>query len=528
MSQQNKMEPIKSIIIVGGGSAGWMTAAFLSRVLNQGNRKVDITLIEAESIPTIGVGEATIPIIRGYFASLGIPESVWMKECHATFKNAIKFVGWNDGRQDDVYWHTFGSASPDIGAKISPVHHWLYCREFLDLPFTFAEAMDPGTQVCYANKAPKPTIQDKGNSNVGVNYAYHLNAGELAEFLKKISLRNGVNHHIGKVDKVHRREKGGIKSLKIEGLEGDIQADLYLDCSGSHGLLLEKGVGVEFQSYSKWLPCDRALAYHLNYEEEDRYNSNNGGINSFTTATAMSNGWNWNTPLVERSGNGYVFSSNHISNDEAETEIKAMSSDAEIQRIIHYRSGSLKNHWVDNCLAIGMSSGFIEPMESTGLALIQIALRELIYNFPDTGYDDFLQNTFNQRMKSYYDDIRDFIILHYILSKREDSEFWRYFKTDIGLPDSLQENLEKWKYRWDFDLGEHKVFGMYNYASILSGMNRLPDKLHPLMQFMNLEKSYQGFQSTITLGKQMASALATQAEYFTEKDRIEAFRNSVF
>jgi tryptophan halogenase len=522
------MEPITSIIIVGGGSAGWMSAAFLSRVLNQGNRKVDITLIEAESIPTIGVGEATIPIIRGYFSSLGIPESVWMKECHATFKNAIKFVGWNNGKEDDVYWHTFGSTSPDIGATISPVHHWLYSKNYLDLPFSFSEALDPATQVCYANKAPKPVIQDKNNAGLGVNHAYHLNAGELADLLKKVAIRNGVQHQIGKVENVRLRDKGGIEALKIEGIEDEMKADLYIDCSGSHGLLLEKGMGVEFQSYAKWLPCDKALAYHIKYDEGDTYNKNHGGLNSYTTATAMNSGWNWHTPLTERSGNGYVFSSNHISSQKVEDEIKSRSPEAEIQRVISYRSGSLECHWVDNCIAVGMSAGFIEPMESTGLALVQIALREIVYNFPDTGYDEFSQKTFNGRMESYYQDIRDFVILHYILSKRDDSDFWKYFQSDMQIPDSLSLNLEKWNNRWDFDLGEHKVFGMYNYASILSGMGRLPQKLHPLMQFMNLEKSYQGFQSTITLGKQMASSLPTQTEYFSEKDRIAAFRNTVF
>jgi len=506
----NKHNDIQNIVIVGGGTAGWMSATYLNKALNHSTTNCKITLIEASDIATVGVGEATIPGIALFFQYLGIREVEWMKACNATYKMAIKFCGWGDNSPPDFYRDTFGNNVRHKKNNVSLAHYWLK-EKSNGYTIPLAKALKESVQLCEANKSPNVPYAKESSK---IPYAYHLDSGLLASFLKKKAIDAGVKHLIGKVENVNLDHNGFIQSLDIDS-QCKLKGDLFIDCSGFYSLLLEKTLDEPWISYADSLLADSAVAIGCSYHPDDPYNEHNGGLKPYTTATAQQTGWTWNTPLITREGNGYVYSSQFKSKTDAEIEFKQFlgeKSKDSTAKHLKMRIGKFKRSWVKNCVSIGLSSGFIEPLESTGIALIQGALRNLVFNFPDKSFDIDLANKFNKELNDQYENIRDLIILHYCLTQREDTPFWKAVKNETVIPDSLQARIEKWEYMWPNKLRTNLMFDDFSYFHILAGMNRFPKKMLPVLDFQEPYRKY--FNSTIQRGVDLVENHPTQADYF--------------
>lgn len=506
----NNPNAIQNIVIVGGGTAGWMSAAYLNKALNASAQNCKITLIEASDIPTVGVGEGSFPSIALFFKTLGVPEAEWMKACNATFKMAIKFPGWYDNSPQDNYWHTFGVPVYNSRNKISVSHYWLKEKnDGYQVPFD--KAMMEHVQLCEANKSPKVPFEEK---SANIPYAYHFDAGLLAAFLKKIALEGGVNYLVGKVDKANLDQNGFIQSIDTDH-HGKLAGDLFIDCSGFRALLIEKNLKEKWVSYSDSLFVDSAVAISGSYLPHDPYNERRGGLKPYTTSRAQKSGWSWNTPLITRDGNGYVYSSQFASGTEIETEFRQFLGDKSVNstaKHIKMRIGKFQRSWVKNCVSIGLASGFIEPLESSGIALIQYGIENLVYNFPDKSFDEVLLNNYNKKLNTQYENARDFVILHYIFTQREDTPFWRAVRNEAVIPDSLQKQIEEWNYTWPNKEMDGLMYVDFSFISVLAGMNRFPKKSLPLLDFYKSRRDY--FNARVQRGAKLAESHPTQAEYF--------------
>ena len=449
-----------------------------------------------------------------------------MERCNATFKLAIKFVNWLDNGPDDYYWHIFGNLPYNQGPKVAMYHHWLK-NKLAGNSKAFAHSVDAGAALCEAKKAPKSGIGEQQAQRI--NYAFHLDAGLVAELLKEKAVQGGVEHLVSKVQDVKLDENDFIQQVLTD--QGDrLEADLFIDCSGFSSLLIEKAMKEPWESYEDCLFADRAIAIGRLYAEDDPYNEKNGGLNSYTSATAINAGWIWHTPLVSRDGNGYVYSSRFISDDKAEAEMRQhLGTDLPTTdpRYLKMRIGKVRRSWVRNCVSLGLAGGFIEPLESTGLALIQIGIQHLVHCFPDKAFNPAMIAHYNRIMTEQYENIRDFIVLHYCLTKREDTPFWKAVKHETKIPDSLQEKLDLWKVMWPNDVrGSGRMFGPYNFVSILAGMEYLPKQCLPLLSFESDEEQQakQFFKQVESMGTGLVQKLPGQGEYFQQLKRIREFR----
>jgi tryptophan halogenase len=466
---------IEHIVIVGGGTAGWLSAVCLNRVLSRTSETpCRITLIESSDIGTIGVGEATVVSIKNTFRLCDIDETDWMLKCNASFKMAIKFVGWSGGGGDEIYWHTFGPLPSLNGLPLS--HFWLK-RKLRGDPQPFASSCFSAVTLCEARKAPK--LGDEKPYEGKEEYAYHLDAGLLAEYLKRLGKSRGVEQIVDNVLDVVLDERGYVSHLRT-AKHGDLHGDLFIDCSGFRGLLVNEALKEPFVSFSDALLCDSAIAIPIPTDDETH------GINPYTTATALRSGWVWHTPLFGRSGNGYVYSSACADKGAAETELRQhLGPGAERieARHIRMRVGRTRNSWVKNCVGIGLAGGFIEPLESTGIWFIELALYNLVVNFPDKTFNPNVIQKFNSIMRKYYEQIRDFVVLHYCLTNREDTEFWRANKHNPAIPETLKANLELWSAMLPGHekLDDPGFFKDYSYASIMAGLGRVPERGWPLL-----------------------------------------------
>ncbi len=424
---------MKKVIIVGGGTAGWMTAAYLAKLNSRGKpEKIDITLIESKQIGIIGVGEATIPTIREFLSVLEIPEKEFMRATNATFKQAIRFDGWikNPGiMENDKYYHPFENPLPAGALDSAPF--WLRARESGNMKDDFAYACSLQPALCDQGKAPRR--QDHPDYNSPLRYAYHMDAALFGEYLCDYSKKLGVRRIIDTVTEVTRKESGDISTI-ITQEHGAISGDLFIDCTGFAGLLIEKSLNVPFKDVTHQLFCDKAVTLRLAND------MNKGEFNSFTKATAQEAGWIWDIPLRDRRGMGHVFSSAFTTKDLAEQRLRdyagPMGKDAEV-RHIDMRIGRRETSWKHNVVAIGLSAGFLEPLESTGLYLIEMGIRFLCDHFPISGCSPSLANEYNRVMGGLFDHITDFVKLHYCLSQRNDTEFWRANRDLDSIPSSL-------------------------------------------------------------------------------------------
>jgi tryptophan halogenase len=460
MSQEN----INRVVIVGGGTAGWMAAAALSKVLGP---KISIRLIESDDIGTIGVGESTIPMLRLFNALLGIDENEFMRETQATFKLGIELRDW--GRIGDRYMHGFGPIGQNL-ATLSFHQYWLRMHQAgkaKDL-----EAYSINRMAAHAHKFQRAD-RPAGNSPLGdIAHAFHIDAGLYARYLRKRAEAAGVRRTEGKVvDVALRAEDGFVQAVQMDHGER-IEGDLFIDCSGLRGLLIEQTLHAGFEEWTQWLPCDRAVVVPC---ESADY------LPPYTVATARSAGWQWRIGLQHRTGNGHVYSSAFMSEDEATATLMDSLDGQPLAdpRTLHFTSGQRAKAWSRNVVAIGLSSGFAEPLESTSIHLIQATIARLIAFFPDHQFRQVDVDEFNRQCRFENERIRDFLILHYHATERDDSPFWDHCRT-MAVPDTLQHKLDLYRSAGRIVRTDNELFAEVGWLQVLHGQRVHPAAHHPI------------------------------------------------
>ena len=454
---------IRSVCIVGGGTAGWMTAAALANRL--AGLDVSVRLIESEEIGTVGVGEATLPHIRAFNATLGIAEPELMRATEATYKLGIEFCDW--GRIGDRYIHPFGNYGPEEGG-IPYYHQWLRLRSLgeagrLD---DYSYPVVAAEQNRFRHPASEP-----GRVESSFGYAYQFDASLYARFLRNYAEARGVERVEGKVvDVALDGERGFVRDVTLA--DGRvIGAELFVDCSGFRGLLIEGALQSGYDDWSRWLPCNRAVAVPT----ESR-----GPLGPYTRATARTAGWQWRIPLQHRVGNGHVYCSDFISDDEAERQL-VENLDAPMQaapRRLRFTTGRRRDFWKRNVVAIGLASGFLEPLESTSIHLIQDGITELLALFPDRDFAAEDINEYNRRMALHFERVRDFLLLHYVATERDDSPMWRHFRA-LTLPDSLRHKIDTWRTRGDVVPYQFGLFLPPSWVAVMLGQRLVPGAWDP-------------------------------------------------
>jgi len=438
-----------------------MAAAALSKYFGD---QLAVTLIESEAIGTIGVGEATIPQIRLFNSGLGIDEREFLRETSATIKLGIKFIGWH--REGHSYFHSFG----DVGRKIGTLpfyQYWLrYHQEGGELDL---EAFSPGTL------AAKHGLYGPGKTGARMPAsAYHFDASKYAGFLRRYAEERGTQRIEGIVEGWDQHpESGHITRLHLDR-ERAVETDLILDCTGMRALLIGQALGVAFEDWSHWLPCDRAWAVP---------SEGNGRLDPFTRSTAREAGWQWQIPLQHRTGNGHVFSQSHISEERAADQLMANLPGAALAdpRLIKFQTGRRAKFWDKNVVAIGLSSGFLEPLESTSIHLIQSGIARIVSLFPDRSFAASQQEEYNAQMAFEFRAIRDFLILHYNSTQRDTSEFWNYCRT-MPLPDSLSQKLNLFDATGQIIRFNTELFDIASWLQVLWGQGRRPKHFHPMVR----------------------------------------------
>ena len=478
---------IRDVVILGGGTAGWMAATYLSKALGEQTR---ITLIEAETIPRIGVGEATVPNLQKvFFDFLGIPEEEWMRECNASFKCAVKFVNWRKtpaAHGGNHFYHHFGTV-PDInGVPLSS--HWMLRRSLEGDREEFDYACYRRAPLLDAKLAPRTSDGQRA-----MRYAWHFDANLVAAYLRKLGVGWGVNHVVDELEQVEHHPDGRIAALKTRR-GGRHEGELFIDCSGFRGLLINKAMGEPFIDMSDHLLCDSAVATAVPHDDEGN------GIEPYTSSIAMKHGWTWKIPMLTRFGSGYVFSSKFVSRDEATEEFARLwkldpAKTAFNQ--ISFRTGRNRRAWVKNCVSLGLASCFLEPLESTGIYFIYAAIHQLARHFPDKSFNPTLIDRFNEEIEAMYDDSRDFIQAHYFTTSRDDTPFWLANKHGLRLSDNIRHKLATYKAGLPVNLTLTDDAAGYNslenefrnywanssYYCIFAGMGWLPDAPQPRIRY---------------------------------------------
>lgn len=466
------MSKIKQVIIVGGGTSGWITAGYLAN--NPSLKNISITLIESSDIPTIGVGEGTFPTIKSTLKQIGISETEFLRECGASFKQAIKFVNWQhnpESHPSDFYYHLFDAPIGAPSFDILP--HWINLN---NKEKTFDYFASPQAKACELSLGPKKITHQEFEGPL--NYAYHLDAGKFTTLLRKHCTNNlGVKHLVGNLTNTIIKPDGSIEAIETDA-HGPLTADLFIDCTGFNCLLLEKALGVGFVDRSNHLFVDNALTVQVPYTDP------NQEITSHTITTAKEAGWIWDIALQERRGIGYVYSSRHTDIDSAKKTLREyLGNETDLEfRNIPMQVGYREKFWHKNCIAIGLSSGFLEPLESTAIAMIELAAQYLSDEFPpDLEYMDLVSERFNEVFRYRWEAVIDFVKLHYFISKRNDSKFWIDNRNPSFAPKSLLDRLEKWKLKpptkHDFP-SLYDIFGRESYQYVLAGMGFFDN--HPI------------------------------------------------
>ncbi len=481
---------IDSIVIVGGGTAGWMAALMLSQSLKALRPK--ITLVESSRVGTIGVGEATVPPLVRLLRDLELDEADFMRRSHATYKLGIKFVDWY--RRDHAFWHPFGW----VGGRIDDLplfFHWQKARAAGRTADEF-DAYSTHVLLAESDKSPRPVNGSSPIIEEGA-YAYHLDAAAFADYMKDIAVAKGVVHVVDDVKDVVLDERGFIDHVATQD-HGELPGDLFLDCTGFRGLLIEQAMGDGYIDWGDHLMCDRAVVHAL---------PQNGQMPPYTRSTGLNAGWVWQIPLTTRIGCGYVYSSRYTDDEAATRELLAYAKlDPAVAepRYLKMRVGRRENFWVRNCVSIGLAAGFIEPLESTGIFLIQRAVQWLLDHLPDKTFNESLIQHYNRKTAALYQEIRDFIVLHYILTERADTDFWSDYMT-MTPPDSLQEMLTLYDETGIIDWEQNSLFRDASYYAILAGFQRLPRSCLPRADLSNFDQVC----SILELVKKKNAELAT-------------------
>ncbi|MGX4643649.1 tryptophan halogenase family protein [Massilia sp. SYSU DXS3249] len=458
-------EPIKDIVIVGGGTAGWMTAAALSTILNG---RYNVRLVESDEIGIVGVGEATIPMIQRFNRVLGIDEAEFMRETQGSFKLGVEFVNW--GKLGERYMHGFGRLGQDL-ATVPFEQYWLKMRRMGK-----AGPLEEYSITRMAAKAGKfmPARYDVPNSPLGdIAYAYHFDASLYARFLRKLAESRGVTRIEGKIVRATQLDGDGfIDAVELEN-GTRVEGELFIDCSGFRGLLIEQTLQTGYEDWTNWLPADRALAVPCESVP---------AMTPFTRATAHKSGWQWRIPLQHRIGNGHVYCSRFISDDEAAATLLANLDGKALAdpRLIKFQTGMRKLAWNRNVVAIGLAGGFLEPIESTSIHLIQSAIQRLIDFFPDRAFDETERNEFNRQSRFEYERIRDFIVLHYHLNQRTDSPYWLEC-ANMAIPETLRQKMDLYRARGKVVRVENELFSEVGWTQVFEGQNMPVEGYHPLV-----------------------------------------------
>ena len=473
--------PIREIAIIGGGTAGWMTAASLARFLDSRYR---IRLVESDEIGIVGVGEATIPQIQLFNTALGLDENDFLRHTHGTFKLGIQFVDWL--RPGHTYIHAFGQIGRALG--LLPFHqYWLRYRAgggVLGIDaFSLNATAALQNKFTRQSKAPTATLPP-------MTYAFHFDASLYAKYLRKYAEARGVTRIEGKIEQVKQRENDGFIESVVLASGEKVSGDLFIDCSGFRGLLIEQTLETGYDDWSHWLPCDRAMAVPC---------ARAGDFTPYTRSTARPAGWQWRIPLQHRTGNGYVYCSRYISDDEAAATLLA-NLDGEAladPRPLRFVTGKRKLFWNRNCVAMGLASGFLEPLESTSIHLIQSAIARLLAFLPDGGIRQADVDEYNRQSAFEFERIRDFLVLHYKAVERTDTAFWNHCRT-LPIPEELERKLQLFSSSGRIVRHNDELFTEVGWLQVMLGQgvrsashHPLADQLSPgqLAEFMNLIKS---------------------------------------
>ncbi|GGE76722.1 tryptophan halogenase family protein [Massilia psychrophila] len=488
---------IRNIVIVGGGTAGWMTAAGLAKVLT-GNWT--IRLVESEEIGTVGVGEATIPLINIYNKALGIDEDEFMRATNGTFKLGIEFCNW--GKLGGSYMHGFGNLGPDIG--ITKFHqYWLKAQQE-------GYAMDiENYSICSLAARHAKFMRARpelGNSPLSeIAHAFHFDANLYAAFLRKYAEQRGVIRIEGKVSGATTRPADGfIEAIVMDNGER-IEGDLFIDCSGFRGLLIEQTLHAGYDDWSHWLPCDRAWAVPC---------ESVAPLLPYTRSTARDAGWQWRIPLQSRIGNGHVYSSK-FTDDASAVDILMNNLDGQAlaePRQLKFVTGKRKKFWDKNCVAIGLSSGFMEPLESTSIHLIQSTIARLTTFFPDQGFDQCNIDEFNRQANFEVEKIRDFLILHYKATSRTDTEFWNYCR-NMDIPDSLRNKMALYESNGRVFREASEMFSEISWFEVMHGQGLKPRSYHPLVDALAEGKIRTFLENVSSTTLRCVEAMPTHADF---------------
>ena len=474
-------ERVENVTIVGGGTAGWLTAMIINTFINSFREgpAVKVTLIESPKVPTVGVGEATVAGMPQLMQQLGIDEAELFRRCNASFKISVRFGDWAvDGHgKPFAFYHPFNF--PNSVGGYAPVYHFNSFGPYGAEP-AVTDNMTANSALIHARKGPRAL--NGQNYEKAIGYAYHLDAGLFGEFMRDVALTRGIQHIRDDVIEVFQDEEGRISGLQLEE-NGYRPVEFVIDCTGFKSMIMKEVLKEPFIPYGDYLLNDRAIPVQLPHRDPTK-------IEPCTRATALGAGWVWRVPLYSRVGTGYVFSSAFRSDEEARDEffqhlrvigdLPKDAPDPEV-RVIKMRVGHSRRFWVKNCVAIGLSNGFVEPLEATAIYTIEMAARWLVGHFPDKQGSPALANRYNQLMTNLYEEIREFIQTHYYTSNRPDP-FWRSAREDVRLPDSLREKLELWKTRFPehFDTMDYKLFNFWNFIFVLHPKGFFKDLHFPL------------------------------------------------
>jgi tryptophan 7-halogenase len=492
---------IRNIVIIGGGTAGWMAAAALAKVLGPGR---SIRLVESEEIGTVGVGEATVPHLKLFNRVLEIDEIEFVKQTQGTFKLGIEFVDW--GRIGDRYVHGFGSIGHDYG--LLPFYqYWLK-------QFHAGKAADIGAYSLNTAAAPRGKFMASANDVppqsplANIAYAYHFDAGLYARYLRRYAEARGAKRIEGKVIEVTLRpENGFIDRLTLQSGE-QLAGELFIDCSGFRGLLIEQALHTGYEDWTHWLPCDRAMAVAC---------ENVGPPTPFTRSTARGAGWQWRIPLQHRTGNGYVYSSAHISDDEVAATLMANLDGRALgePRKLQFTTGMRRKFWNKNCVAIGLASGFMEPLESTSIYLIQSGIARLLNLLPDRNFSPVLIDRYNAQAAFEFERIRDFLILHYCATERRDTSFWRNCSS-MSIPEPLADTIRLFRDSGRFYRNAEEMFAITSWVQVMLGQHIMPQHYHPAVDLLPDQEIAGLLDSVRTVIATCVDAMPTHAQFIAK------------
>lgn len=505
---------IKSVVIVGGGTAGWMTASYLNAAFGD---RLDVTLVESEQVGRIGVGEATFSTVRHFFDYLGLDEREWLPKCAGSYKLGIRFENWRE--PGHYFYHPFERLRTVDGFTMAD--WWLLMG---DRSQPFDRECFLTTTLCDTSRSPRmldgslfATSLDGslGRSTLAEQraqfpYAYHFDADRVAAFLTEFSVARGVRHVIDNVVDVGQDARGWINRVTTKE-HGDLVGDLYIDCTGFRGLLINQTLGERFDSFTDVLPNNRAVALRVPREEATE-------IAPYTTACAMEAGWIWTIPLFRRNGNGYVYSDEFCSPEEAERTLRAHVApgrDDLPANHIRMRIGRNQNSWVNNCVAIGLSSAFVEPLESTGIFFIQHGIEQLVKHFPNQNWDPTLIAEYNRRVANVVDGVKEFLVLHYRAALRDDTPYWKEAKVR-PIPDGLAERLDIARSHLLDDQTVYPYyhgFESYSWVAMTLGLGAEPAAPRPALAYADPANARREFERLAAEGRQMVAALPSAYEY---------------